>query len=277
MTQLLLVATLTGLSTVVGVLPLLLADGLPRRTYDALLGLGAGLMLAAATLALLPGALYGGAQRTTAEASLGRTLIVLGAFATGALLLWLMDHLIPHQHAGGHHGHVGGDPSHDDSHDHCHHATIDERARHQGLLVLGAMSLHRLPEGFALGAGFAAGGARPLGMVLALAIGVQNAVEGAVMAAPLRRGGLSSFKLLALVSASGMVVPLAALVGYTMADRIAGALPLVLALAAGALISLACNEVIPESHSHGNERRATLGLLTGFAIIIVLQSIFGVD
>jgi ZIP family zinc transporter len=186
--------------------------------------------------------------------------------------------LIPHLHAGGHHQHQDPAPGEHGEHAHCHHADVDERARHQGLLVLGAMSLHRLPEGFAIGAGFAAGAGtalRPLGIMLAIAVAAQNAVEGAVMAAPLRRGGLGPLRLLALVTATGLAVPASALAGYFLSGANPGALPLVLALAAGALIYLTCNEIIPESHSHANERAATFGLISGFVLIILLQVLTG--
>jgi ZIP family zinc transporter len=229
-------------------------------------------MLAAATLGLVPEALLGVHDGGTVDVA--RLGLVLAGFAAGVALLVLMDRLIPHEHAGGHHGHQVGerDPT---GHDHCHHATVDERARHQGLLVLGAMSLHRLPEGFAIGAGFASEVGRPLGFLLAAAIAVQNAVEGVVMAAPLRRGGLSAGRLIGMVAMTGLAVPLAALVGYLLAQSIGGALPAALSLAAGALIYLTCSEIIPESHSHKNERGATFGLLAGFVLIIFMQVVLG--
>ncbi|HEX6834919.1 MAG TPA: ZIP family metal transporter, partial [Polyangia bacterium] len=151
----------------------------------------------------------------------------------------------------------------------------NERARHQGLLIIGAMALHRIPEGFAIGAGFATTRSAPLGVMLAVAVAVQNAIEGAVMAAPLKRGGIERARLLSLVTATGMSVPAAAVAGYFLAQHVAGALPFMLAVGAGALIYLACNEIIPESHSHGNERRATFGLLVGVVGIMVLKVVAG--
>jgi ZIP family zinc transporter len=269
--MLFLAATATGSATAVGAVPFLLAREVPRRVYDTLLGFGAGLMLAAATLGLLPAALH--SVRATGVVDGGRLLQVLVGFGVGVAVLFLMDRKIPHQHAGGHHHHQEGDYDRT-GHDHCHHATVDDRARHQGLLVLGAMSLHRLPEGFAIGAGFASGATRPLGLMLAVAIAVQNVVEGVVMAAPLRRGGLASGRLVGLVGATGLAVPVAAIGGYLLSG-IDGVLPVALSLAAGALIYLTCNEIIPESHSHKNERRATFGLLAGFVFIILLQMALG--
>jgi len=273
MLPLLFAATVTGCATAVGALPFLVARTISRRAYDTLLGLGAGLMLAAATLGLLPAALR--SVRDGDRVVTAGLVEVLAGFGGGALLLFLLDRLIPHVHAGGHHEHQEGHDEEANGHEHCHHATVDERARHQGVLVLGAMTLHRLPEGFAIGAGFAHGATRPLGVLLAVAISIQNAVEGAVMAAPLRRGGLSAAKLLGSVALTGVVVPLSALAGFFLAETVAGALPVALALAAGALIYLTCNEIIPESHSHANERRATWGLLSGFVLVILVQVIGG--
>lgn len=271
MLRLLVAATLVGSATALGALPVLVARQVSRRSYDTLLGFGAGLMLGAATLGLLPAALRD--VRVNDHVDLNRLLVVLAGFLGGVGLLSLMDRLIPHVHAGGHHAHDDGHDAHD-HHAHCRHQSIDETARHQGLLVLGAMSLHRLPEGFALGAGFSAGHLEPLGIVLTVALSIQNAVEGAVMAAPLRRGGLAPLRLMALVIATGLAVPAAALLGHQLSAA-ADALPAGLALAAGALIYLTCNEIIPESHSHKNERFATLGLLGGFVLIILVQTLAG--
>lgn len=261
-------AFLTGLATTAGAVPFLLLKAVSRRAYDTLLGLGAGLMLAAATLGLLSSALH--EVRSGEHVDFAALGLVLAGFAMGVALLYFMDRFIPHEHAGGHHVHVREDGS-EEIHEHSHEART---ARMQGLLVVGVMSLHRLPEGLAIGAAYAAGGSA-LGLTLVVAIAVQNVVEGMVMAAPLKRGGLRGGALLALVSATGMAVPVAALAGYYLASQVAWALPPMLSLAAGALIYLTSNEIIPESHSHGNEVRATFGVVAGFIVIIVVQAVFG--
>jgi ZIP family zinc transporter len=271
----LLPAIATGLATPLGALPFLLMPTVPRRTYDTLLGLGAGLMLAAATLGLLSTALHG--VRGADGLDVAQLALVLGGFAAGVAAISALDALIPHEHAGGHLGHVHADHVHAQAEAACGDEPVaphDHRARKKGLLVVGAMTLHRIPEGLAIGAAFAAGGAA-LGTMLIAAVAVQNAVEGSVMAAPLRRGGLRAPALLGLVAATGMSVPVATAAGYLLSSRVGGALPLMLALAAGALIYLTCNEVLPESHSHGNEKRATLGVLAGFVLIVLLQVGFG--
>src|SRR5262249_39291805 len=150
------------------------------------------------------------------DVDLPRLAFVLAGFVLGVVALLVLDRLIPHQHAGGHHHHM----DHEDEHSGCHHKTVDERARHHGLLILGAMSLHRLPEGFAIGAGFASAELRSLGILLTIATAMQNAVEGVVMAAPLKRGGFSAGRLVAMVAATGLAVPLAAVCGYAFAQQI---------------------------------------------------------
>ncbi|HEX9102313.1 MAG TPA: ZIP family metal transporter [Polyangia bacterium] len=271
MLQLLAIAAAVGCATTLGALPVLASREVSRAIYDAMLGLGAGLMLAAATLGLLPEALVG--VRVDGSVHWPLFALVLGGFGGGVALLFGMDRLIPHAHAGGHAEHLHGHE--EEAHEHCHHTSVDERARHQGLLIVGAMALHRIPEGFAIGAGFATAHAAPLGVMLAVAVALQNAIEGAVMATPLKRGGLGRARLIALVTATGMSVPVAAIAGFYLAANVAGALPFMLAVGAGALIYLACNEIIPESHSHGNERRATFGLLIGVVAIMVLKVLTG--
>jgi ZIP family zinc transporter len=271
MFHLLAIATAVGCATTLGALPVLASREISRAAYDTMLGLGAGLMLAAATLGLLPEALVG--VRAGGALDLRLFAVVLAGFGGGVALLFGMDRLIPHAHAGGHSEHLHGHEH--EAHEHCHHASVDERAKHQGMMIVGAMALHRVPEGFAIGAGFAVSRSAPLGIMLAVAVALQNMIEGAVMAAPLKRGGLARARLLALVTATGMSVPVAAIAGFYLAEHVAGALPFMLAVGAGALLYLACNEIIPESHSHGNERRATFGLLVGVVGIMVLKVLAG--
>ena len=139
------------------------------------------------------------------------------------------------------------------------------------------MTIHRLPEGFAIGAGFSTGPDHTLGWVLAVAVAFQNICEGAVMGAPLRLAGWSRTKCLLVVSATGLAVPVAALVGYAAGSHFGGALPFSLALASGALIYLISNEIIPETHSHGNEGLATLGIVAGFVFTLVMRVGLGID
>jgi len=139
------------------------------------------------------------------------------------------------------------------------------------------MTLHRLPEGFAIGAAFATerGAAAALGILLTLAVGFQNMCEGLVMMAPLVHGQMARPRAVGLVALTGLPVPVAAAAGYLFSEQLGGALPFVLALAAGTLITLTSNEIIPETHGHGGELPATVGIVLGFLITIVLRSTLG--
>lgn len=259
----LIAATLTGLATGLGALPFLFVRELPRRVYDGILGLGAGLMLAAATLGLLSEAL----ESTRGGAGAGLAMIV-GGFIVGGGLAAVMDRLIPHRHASDHHQHLGHAPGHD-HHDRA--AASPELWR--GYAIIGALAIHRIPEGLAIGAGFQAGHHARLGLLLSIAVGLQNACEGIVMAAPLRKAGASSLRSTAVITLVGLATPLAALVGGVLAGSTTAAMPFILALAAGTLIYVTSNEIIPESHSHGFEGTATSGIVLGFLLTMILKAL----
>lgn len=257
----LLAAVMTGLATVLGAVPFAFVRELPRRLYDGVLGLGAGLMLAAATLGLLGEALRD--LRTDGELNVARLLWVLLGFGSGIALAAAMDRLIPHRHAGGHHQHLGHEPGHD----------VHDREARRGYAVVGALTLHRVPEGLAIGAGFAMGGPSHLGLLLAIAVGLQNVCEGIVMAAPLRQGGVSPMRGLLIVGLTGLATPAATLIGFWTAEVASRSMPFLLALAAGTLIYITSNEIIPESHSHGYEGTASAGVAFGFALTLVLRAV----
>ena len=253
-------AAISGLATGLGALPFLFVRDLPRRAYDGILGLGAGLMLAAATLGLITEALRGVGEGGTLH--IGRLVLVLGGIAAGAALAAAMDRLIPHRHAGGHHQHLGHEEGHD----------IHDRDARRAYAVVGALSLHRIPEGLAIGAGFAPSRSH-LGFVLAVAIGVQNVCEGIVMSAPLRHQGVGRWRGFAVVALTGLVIPAGAVVGDALAAAALATMPFVLALAGGTLTYVTSVEIIPESHSHGNEGTASAGLVAGFLLTTALEAI----
>lgn len=262
MLQTLAAAGLTGLATGLGAFPFFFARRLPRRLYDGILGLGAGLMLAAATLGLLAEALAG------VRGAAGLDTVVLGkvvlGFLLGVIVAAIMDRFIPHRHAGGHHDHIGPEA--------LAHEERPEELRHSYAIV-GALSIHRIPEGFAIGAGFAAGHGSRLGWLLVMSVGIQNICEGVVMGAPLRLSGVSPWRGLAVVAASGLAIPLGALLGHALSASAVSTLPIVLALAGGILIYVTSNEVIPESHSHGHEGTASAGVVLGFLLTMVLGAV----
>jgi len=268
----LIAATLTGLATGLGALPFLFMRELPRRIYDGILGLGAGLMLAAATLGLLGEALSGvrvvppGGTEPALQA--GQLAIVVAGFVVGVAIAAAMDRLIPHRHARGHHQHLGHAPGHD-HHDRRPSGTDSRR----GYAIVGALTIHRVPEGLAIGAGFAAVEHARLGLLLAIAVGLQNACEGIVMAAPLRQGGVAAGRSVLVITLTGLATPLAAIAGSLLGTRTAPTMPFILALAAGTLIYVTSNEIIPESHSHGFEGTASSGVVAGFLLTMILGAI----
>lgn len=265
------IAAVSGLATGLGVVPFFFRRTIPRALYDTILGMGAGLMISAATLGLLAEALEPVRQAGSVDPA-GLAKVVLG-FTAGLVVMGLMEVLIPHQHAGGHTEHIGrAHESHGHDLYHPHEHEHRESVR-KGLLISGAMTIHRMPEGFAIGTAFAVGDQHGLGWLLAIAVTFQNICEGAVMGAPLRLGGWSRTRTFLVVSATGLAVPLAALCGSVIGAFAAGLLPFALALAAGSLIYLISNEIIPETHSHGNEKLATCGLLLGFLVTIVVRSL----
>jgi len=268
-----LAAVLSGLATSLGALPFLFVRDLKRRTYDGILGLGAGLMLAAATLGLLAEAVRGVHEGGSLDVT--KLALVVAGFVVGVGLAAAMDRFIPHHHAGGHHQHLGHEPGHDVHDRPDRHADDDERrraARH-AYAVVGALSLHRIPEGLAIGAGFAVPGASRIGIILAIAVGVQNACEGIVMSAPLRASGVSPRRGFVIVALTGLTIPIAAAIGTALAGVAAVTMPFVLALAGGTLIYVTSNEIIPESHSHGNEGTASAGLVLGFLLTMLLEAV----
>ena len=268
-----LAAVLSGLATSLGALPFLFVRDLARRTYDGILGLGAGLMLAAATLGLLAEAVRGVHEGGSLDVT--KLALVVAGFVVGVGLAAAMDRFIPQHHAGGHHQHLGHEPGHDVHDRPDRHADDDERrraARH-AYAVVGALSLHRIPEGLAIGAGFAVPGASRIGIILAIAVGVQNACEGIVMSAPLRASGVSPRRGFVIVALTGLTIPIAAAIGTALAGVAAVTMPFVLALAGGTLIYVTSNEIIPESHSHGNEGTASAGLVLGFLLTMLLEAV----
>jgi zinc transporter, ZIP family len=260
MLQALAAAGLTGLATGLGAFPFFFLRRLPRRAYDGILGLGAGLMLAAATMGLLAEALEG-VHGPDGLVPLHLGKVVLG-FLLGVVVAAVMDRFIPHRHAGGHHDHIGPDA----------HEDHPEELR-RSYAIIGALTIHRIPEGLAIGAGFASGHGSRLGWLLVFSVGLQNMCEGVVMGAPLRLAGVSPWLGLLFTLASGLAVPLGALLGHVLSASAVSTLPIVLALAGGILIYVTSNEVIPESHSHGHEATASTGVVLGFLLTMIIGAV----
>ncbi len=231
-----------------------------RKVLDAMLGFAGGVMIAASFWSLLQPAIE------LSKAMGGSPWIpAVAGFLIGGLFLRLVDRILPHLHIEYQRSEAEG---------------IKTNWQRSILLVL-AITLHNIPEGLAVGVGFGAvavgiPSANLAGAVaLALGIGLQNFPEGAAVAIPLRRDGLSRRKAFWYGQLSGVVEPVAGVAGAALVTLMQPILPYALAFAAGAMIYVVAEEVIPESRREGNEHIATLGLMIGFAIMMALDVALG--
>ena len=238
-------------ATALGTLPVLLSQQFSQRTYDSMLGFGAGVMLAASSFSLVIPALS--AAKAQGAGSWGAGSIVGGGILLGAALLLAVDRLVPHEHF------VKGLEG------------PQARAIKRVWLFVLAISLHNLPEGLAIGVAFA--GSDPVGATaLATGISIQDVPEGMVVALALRSVGYGRFLSAGLGVLSGFVEPVAAVFGAAVIGISAGLLPWGHALAAGAMLFVISHEIIPESHRKGHEAYATGGLMLGFVVMMVLDT-----
>ncbi|MDA1305729.1 MAG: ZIP family metal transporter [Acidobacteria bacterium] len=231
-----------------------------RKALDAALGFTAGVMIAASFWSLLNPAIA-----LSEEMGMIKWLPALVGFLAGAFSMRLVDYILPHVHLFGKMTEVEG---------------VKTSWRRSTLLVL-AITLHNIPEGLAIGVAFGAVAAgfdsATLGAAIALAvgIGIQNCPEGTAIAVPLRREGLSRFKSWWYGQLSAAVEPVAAVIGALAVVMMRPILPYALAFAAGAMIFVVVEEVIPESQSGGNTDLATLGAMIGFAVMMTLDVALG--
>jgi ZIP family zinc transporter len=246
--------SIAALATALGTLPVVFSHTLSERTQDTLFGFGAGVMLAACTFSLIiPGlaaARAGGADSWAAGGMLGASILLGGA----ALLA--MERLLPHEHfiKG-----VEGPRS---------------KALRRTWLFVFAITLHNLPEGLAIGVGYAA--TDPLrATALATGIAIQDVPEGLVVAVALLAAGYRRSLAVAIGMASGLVEPLGAVMGAAAINQSALLLPWGLGFAAGAMLFVISHEIIPESHRKGHEAWATGGLMVGFVLMMVLDTALG--
>jgi ZIP family zinc transporter len=231
-----------------------------RKALDTALGFTAGVMIAASFWSLLNPAIA-----LSEEMGMIKWLPALVGFLAGAFSMRLVDYILPHVHLFGKTSDAEG---------------VKTTWGRSTLLVL-AITLHNIPEGLAIGVAFGAVAAgfdsATLGAAIALAvgIGIQNCPEGTAIAVPLRREGLSRFKAWWYGQLSAAVEPVAAVIGAAAVLLMRPILPYALAFAAGAMIFVVVEEVIPESHSDGNGDLATLGAIVGFAVMMTLDVALG--
>ncbi len=256
-----LVATcFTWAATGLGAAAVFTAKTVNRRVLDGMLGFAAGVMVAASFWSLLAPAIEmsaGGRLPVWLPAAVG--------FLAGGLFLAVVDRIIPHLHIGFRREEAEGIP------------TSWQRST---LLVL-AITLHNIPEGLAVGVAFGAAAAgfptASFGGAVALAAGIaiQNFPEGLAVSMPLRREGVSRLKSFWYGQLSGLVEPIAGVAGAAAVFLARPLLPYALGFAAGAMIFVVVEEVVPESQRGGNTDLATGGAMLGFVVMMVLDVAFG--
>ncbi|HKZ93008.1 MAG TPA: ZIP family metal transporter [Candidatus Bathyarchaeia archaeon] len=232
-----------GLATGAGALPVLFAKKISDKLMDVMLGFSAGVMLAATSFSLIVPAI-----------DLSGPWVAVFGIVLGAFVLHLIDRSIPHFHPA-----LGAEgPS--------------TKLPRVWLFVI-AITIHNFPEGLAVGVSFGSGDVAA-GLVVAMAIGLQNMPEGLAVALPLVREGYTRRRALWYGTLTGLVEPVGGLLGVALVSIFHPILPWALAFAAGAMLFVVSDEMIPESHRKGFEREATFGLIAGFVIMMLLDSLF---
>lgn len=246
--------------TALGAAGVFLAREIKRRTLDTMLGFASGVMIAASFWSLLSPAI----EMSENLGTPGWLPAMIG-FLLGGGFLFLVDKTLPHLHLAQPLESAEGVKTH---------------WRRSVLLVL-AITLHNFPEGLAVGVAFGAAAAGvpeasiASAIALAIGIGLQNFPEGLAVSAPLRREGLSRWKSFMLGQASGMVEPIAGVLGAAAVLLIQPLLPYALSFAAGAMIYVVVEELIPESQNGEHSDFATMGVMTGFAVMMMLDVALG--
>ncbi|MBN1138981.1 MAG: ZIP family metal transporter [Anaerolineae bacterium] len=258
--QALLATCFTWFLTALGSASVFVFRSIDRRVLDSMLGFAAGVMIAASFWSLLAPAI-----EMAAESDLPVWLPATVGFLLGGAFLYGVDRVLPHLHAGLSMEQAEG---------------IHTSWQRSVLLVL-AITMHNIPEGLAVGVAFGALSAQlPASslagaVALALGIGLQNFPEGAAVSIPLRREGFSRLKSFWYGQLSGLVEPVAGVVGAAAVLLMRPILPYALAFAAGAMIYVVIEELIPESQLSKNSDISTVGAMLGFAVMMTLDVALG--
>jgi len=256
----LLAAIVTWLATALGSAMVFFFKTINQKVLNAMLGYAAGVMIAASFWSLLNPAM----EIAEANGDIPWVPAVVG-FLAGGFFLFIFDKTIPHLHLGLPMANAEG----------------IKTSWHRSILLVMAITLHNIPEGLAVGVAFGALAVNADPMILsgaiALTIGMslQNFPEGAAVSIPLRREGFGRFKAFWYGQMSGVVEPVAAVVGAAMVIFITPILPYALAFAAGAMIFVVVEELIPESQTGNETDMSTIGAMLGFATMMLLDTALG--
>ena len=246
--------------TALGAAGIFLSKEVSRKLMDGMLGFAAGVMIAASYWSLL-------APSIEISEGLGLVPYIPPAigFMLGGAVLWLIDKIIPHLHLNLPISSAEG----------------IKTSRQRSILLVLAITLHNIPEGMAIGVAFGAAAAGIQGasltsaIALAIGIGIQNFPEGLAISAPLKREGLSRRKSWWYGQLSAIVEPVGAVIGAAAVILMRQILPYALAFAAGAMIFVVIEELIPESQAGSDTDIATVGAMVGFTIMMILDVALG--
>lgn len=248
--QTIIAATFTWSITALGAALVFIFKKPNKAIMDAMLGFAAGVMIAATFWSLLNPAL-----EMASKLKMNSCFIVTIGFLMGGVFLFLGDRIYNHFNKNG--------------------------AKKRCFMLILSMTLHNIPEGLAIGVAFGSvlygleGATSASALLLALGIGVQNFPEGTAVSLPLKRDGYSSKKAFFIGQLSGIVEPIAAVLGCILVQKIQTILPFVLAFAGGAMIYVVVQELIPESQTNEKKDLMALFTLIGFSIMMILDVVLG--
>jgi ZIP family zinc transporter len=258
--QALLATLFTWGMTAAGAATVFLAKNVSRSLLNAMLGFAAGVMIAASFWSLLAPAI----AMSEGSGVPGWIPAVVG-FLLGGAFLWVVDRILPHLHLGLE----------------IEQAEGIKTTWQRSVLLVTAITLHNFPEGLAVGVAFGAVAAGLPAATLAgaialtIGIGIQNFPEGLAVAMPLRREGFSRGKSFLYGQASGLVEPIAGVLGAAAVLLMQPILPYALSFAAGAMIYVVVEELIPESQQGQDTHMSTIGAMVGFAVMMILDVALG--
>jgi len=241
-------------ATALGALPALFLRHVSEGLGDTLLGTAAGMMLAASAFSLIIPGLEAGEALTGSRAAGG--LIVVNGLMLGLMLMLGLEKFIPHELT-----HVGPQ------------GAGTERVARIWLFVF-AIALHNFPEGMAIGVSLSRGDLS-VGVPFTSAIALQDLPEGLMVALALKAIAVSPLRAVATSAATGLMEPVGALLGIGLTGSLDLAYPVGLGLAAGAMLFVVSHQVIPETHRNGHQMAASIGLVAGFALMMMLDTSLG--
>lgn len=246
-----LASLLAGLSTGIGAVFILFTKKISHKILDSMLGFAAGVMLAATCFSLIIPSLEMGSNKITSA------FITAIGIICGTVVLDLIDKYAPHEHLLFRDNKEG----------------INSSLAKIWLFII-AITIHNFPEGMAVGVGFGSDNIAD-GLSIAIGIGLQNMPEGLAVALALLRENYTPKKAFTIALFTGLVEPIGGILGSGLVSIAKPILPFVLSFAAGAMLFVVSDEIIPETHEHGFERSATYALVFGFVIMMVMDVTLG--